>query len=144
MRTAGSCRSRFGLLALILSVAFSRPQAVDSLKSCKSADFPRKASCGYGVLPGRWLLGAEGLSWNLHDPGCQLQNLLGSFPASVPDPSTLGGEVGILLLGDSVERYIVTDMSVFNRTFCLKTSGPWQASLMPCGPQLLGVGGGRE
>jgi hypothetical protein len=82
--------------------------------------------CPYGALPGTWVSGAPtGAKWQLLDPDCQLKNWLAVYAAAA---AAAGGDstaaaaaaadnsdaeqellpsVNMLLLSDSVDRYIV-------------------------------------
>lgn len=100
------CVCMFGL---ILSLGYT----TNGLNKCPAHLLPRKPSCHYGTLPGRWLKGTSGeiwTEWNLYRPGCQLQNLLGAASPPELDLSLLRDEVGILLLGDSVDRFVASDI----------------------------------
>lgn len=65
--------------------------------------------CDYGTLPGAWNLEASaGGRWQLLDPQCALQNLLQRYGIDSLDdaPTPNARRVGILLLSDSVDRYL--------------------------------------
>jgi hypothetical protein len=73
--------------------------------------------CAYGTLPGTWVSDAPaGARWQLLDPACQLTNWLAVYAAAAAGSSDSSGSgtasaalpyVNILLLSDSVDRYIV-------------------------------------
>ena len=86
----------------------------------------KQGGCPYGSLPGTWVGDAPtGAKWQLLDPHCQLKNWIQAYAAAaaVAAPSEAGGDtssssssgssaevlptVNVLLLSDSVDRYIV-------------------------------------
>ncbi len=91
-----------------LSVVCS--STVTCLDSCETQSLPRKPACQYGTLPGRWIQGDLGAGWNVYEPTCQLQNLLGGPSLPVRQIGAPGSEAGILLFGDSVDRFIIRDV----------------------------------
>ncbi len=92
------------------SLLFALSRYSTALDSCAASTSPRKVKCQYGTLPGRWLKGDLGDGWNVYNPECQLQNYLGSPSGPEEFLETLGDEAGILLFGDSVDRYMVNDI----------------------------------
>ena len=94
----------------VLGVLVVYGQFIDCLNSCEPEVIPRRPFCQYGTLPGRWLKGDFGEGWNVYSPECQLQNFLGSPGPPELEPGDVGEEVGILLFGDSVDRFVVRDI----------------------------------
>ncbi len=96
--------------AHLIGLLLAGSQRITTLNSCEPIELPRKPVCQSGILPGRWLRGEFGEGWNVYDPACQLQNFLGTASGPEKDAEKLGDEVGVLLFGDSVDRFIVRDI----------------------------------
>lgn len=115
---SGISQTTFAAAGSTVDISLKRPvQDGSSRDGTSSQSSSSQARCAYGSLPGTWVSDAPaGARWQLLDPACPLTNWLAVYAAAAGrsdsgDSSSTASEalpiVNILLLSDSVDRYIV-------------------------------------
>lgn len=87
-------------VAVSILLAITRIHA-QNISRCELSE-NKMSSCNFGTLPGRWKHGDGHLGWDIFNPDCRLQDLLGATGSSYAGLSEREEQIGVLLFGGGI------------------------------------------